>query len=128
MMTPMDPLPVVSWSEAARSELPAKARGRRLMLDYFAARCCGTNVSIGDLHLRWIAPGQPMAEEYWPLKAPAGIEAYVQRDLVRVLEAAGGQIAMRGWGVFRRPAVDLANGAMWLDFIGACRIRSPIGH
>src|SRR2546426_6702658 len=88
----MDPLPIVSWSEEARGELPAKAHGRPLILDYFAARCCGSNVSIGDLHLRWTAPGEPIPEEYWPLRTPTGIEAYVQRDLIRILEAAGGQI------------------------------------
>ena len=124
----MDPLPIVSWSEEARRELPAKTHGRPLILDYFSTRCCGSNVSIGDLHLRWTAPGEPLAEEYWRLEAPTGIEAYVQRDLIRILKAAGGQITMRGWARFRRPTVELADGAMWFDFIGACRTRNPFGH
>ncbi len=51
----MDPLPTVTWSEEARRELPTRANGRSLVLDYFAARCCGRNVSVGDLHLRWTA-------------------------------------------------------------------------
>jgi hypothetical protein len=118
----------VIWSDEAQHELPGRAKGRRLVLDYFATRCCGRNVSVGDLHLRWSRPAQPIAEEFLPLAAPTGIEAYVQRDLVRVLEAAGGRIAMRGWGRFRRPVVELADGAAWLDFIGACRSRSPLHH
>jgi hypothetical protein len=124
----MDPLPAVIWSGEARRELPARARGRHLLLDYFAARCCGRNVSVGDLHVRWAASGAPITDEFLPLRAPSDMDAYVQRDLVAVLEAARGRIAMRGWGRFRRPVVELEDGAMWLDFIGACRTRSPLRH
>ena len=124
----MDPLPAVIWSDEARRELPARANGRRLVLDYFAARCCGRNLSVGDLHLRWTAAGERIDEEYLPLRAPIGMEAYVQRDLVPVLLTTKGRIAMHGWGPFRRPLVDLADGAVWLDFIGACRTRSPLRH
>ena len=119
---------VVIWSEDARRELPGRAAGRRLVLDYFATRCCGRNVSVGDLHLRWAAPFGPIAEEFLPLPAPSGVEAYVQRDLVPVLGTAGSRIAMHGWGPFRRPVVELENGAVWLDFVGACRHRSPLRH
>jgi Fe-S cluster biogenesis protein NfuA len=52
----------------------------------------------------------------------------VQRELVPVLEAARGRIAMRGWRRFRRPVVELEDGAVWLDFVGACRTRSPLRH
>jgi len=71
---------------------------------------------------------QPIADEFLPLRAPSDLEAYVQRDLVPVLERAVGRIVMRGWGWFRRPAVELEDGGIWLDFIGACRSRSPIRH
>jgi hypothetical protein len=124
----MDLLPALIWSTEARRELLAQANGRRLVLDYFAARCCGRNVSVGDLHLRWTAAGQPIAEEFLVLRAPSGLEAYLQRDLVAVLNSTQGRIAMRGWGPFRRPVVELEDGAVWLDFIGACRARSPLRH
>lgn len=122
----MDPVSAVIWSTDARRELPARANGRVLVLDYFATRLCGRNVSVGDLHLRWIPAGEPPAQEYLPLQAPGGIEALVQRDLVAVLRATGGRIAMHGWGLFRRPIVQLEDGAAWLDFIGACRTRNPL--
>ena len=128
MIRVMDPLPAVIWSGEARRELPDRARGRRLLLDYFASRCCGHNVSIGDLHIRWAGPGSPIADEVLPLRAPGDVDAYVQRDLVPVLESAGGRIAMRGRGWFRRPVVELDDGAIWLDFVGACRTRSPLLH
>lgn len=69
-----------------------------------------------------------MAEEFLPFRAPSGIEAFVQRDLVSVLDAAGARVVMRGWGWLRRPAIELSNGAVWLDFIGACRTRSALWH
>jgi hypothetical protein len=124
----MDLLPAVIWSAEARREIPVRASGRRLVLDYFATRCCGRNLSIGDLHLRWIASDEPIDEEYLPLRAPIGVEAYIQENLVAVVEAARGTIGMRGCGPFRRPVVELAEGAVWLDFIGACRTRSPLRH
>ena len=128
MMNVMEPLPAVIWSPEARGELPARADGRRLLLDYFAARCCGRNVSIGDLHLRWVAADQPIPDDFLPLRAPADMEAFVQRDLVSVLEAARGRIAMRGWRWLRRPVVEFEDGALWLEFIGGCRTRSPLRH
>ena len=124
----MDLLPAVIWSPEARRELPARANGRRLVLDYFAARCCGRNVSVGDLHVRWIASGEPMAEEFLPMRGPERLDAYVQKDLVGVLDTTQGRIDMRGLGPFRRPIVELEDGAVWLDFVGACRTRSPLRH
>ena len=53
----MDPLPTVIWSEEAHRELPTRAHGRALVLDYFATRCCGSTErwsdgeSSGDLAL-----------------------------------------------------------------------------
>ena len=62
------------------------------------------------------------------MSASAGLGAYVQRDLVPVLDAAGARIIMQGKGWFLRPVVELADGAAWLDFVGACRTRSPLRH
>jgi len=124
----MIPRPVVDWSPETRLELPRRAQGRRLLVDYFAARCCGGNLSVGDLHLHWKSSDEPIAEDFVALDAPDGIGAFVQRDLVPVLELAGSRIAMRGRGPLRRPVVELEDGAVWLDFIGACRSRSALRH
>lgn len=118
----------VSWSGEARREVPSLANGRRLLLDYFATRCCGGNVSIGDVHLRWTAADAPIEPEFFRFDAPGGVEAYIQQDLVPVLEAARGRITMRGRGWFRHPIVEFEDGPMWLDFISACRTRSPLRH
>lgn len=123
-----EPPVAVSWSEEARRELRARGAGRRLLIDYFATRCCGRNISVGDLQLRWTSSRIPIADEYLPMPAPEGIEAFMQRDLVSVLRAASGRIAMHGWGWFRRPVVEVADGPLWLDFIGSCRTRNPLGH
>jgi len=119
---------VVLWSETARRELPARANGRTLVLDYFAARCCGSPVSIGDLSLRWLRPADMPDPEFVRIATPDGLDAWVQRDLVTVLREARATVDMHGFGRFRRPTVTLQDGAAWLDFIGACRSRSPLRH
>jgi len=119
---------VVTWSESARRELPSMARGRRLLVDYFAARCCGTNVSIGDLSVQWRPLSRPVDPEFVPVEAPEGVRVCVQRDLVSVLRAAGGRVDVRGWGRFRRPVIELVDAALWLDFVGCRGPRSPLRH
>ena len=126
-MSSVTAVPALAWSDQARRELPVLARERRLILDYFATRCCGSNVSIGDLHFRWSASAH-IADEFLALDGPAGVEVYVQRDLVPFLADAGGRVTMRGWAAFRRPVIELRDGAAWLDFIGTCRRRSPLSH
>jgi hypothetical protein len=119
---------VISWSDAARGELPAMAGGRRLVVDYFASRCCGGNVSIGDLSLRWLPASEIVDPEFVPVEAPGGLRVRVQHDLVAVLRTAGGRVDMRGWGRFRRPVIELQDGATWLDFITRRRPRNPLRH
>ena len=104
------------------------ARGRRLVVDYFAARCCGSNVSIGDLSVRWLPMSTPLDEEFISIESPDGLDVGVQHDLVAVVGATGGQIEMRGWGPFRRPVIVLRDAATWLDFIAGRRPRSPLRH
>jgi len=104
------------------------AGDRRLVVDYFASRCCGGNVSIGDLSLRWLPASATVDPEFVPVEAPGGLRVRVQHDLVAVLQAAGGRVIMRGWGRFRRPAIELEDGAAWLDFIAGRRPRSPLRH
>jgi hypothetical protein len=127
-LTSMTRAAVVSWSDAARRELPAMARGRRLVVDYFASRCCGSNVSIGDLSVRWLPTSTPVDPEFIPVEAPGGLRVRVQHDLVPVLRATGGRVDVRGWGRFRRPVIELQDGATWLDFITGCRPRNPLRH
>ena len=124
----MTPIGVVLWSETARRELPARANGRTLVLDYFAAGCCGSPVSIGDLSLRWLRPADTPDPEFVRIAAPDGLDAAVQRDLVTVLRDARAKVEMHGFGRLRRPTVTLEDGAAWLDFVGACRSRSPLRH
>ncbi len=61
------------------------------------------------------------------MRAPSDMDAFIQRDLVAVIEAARGRVVMRGWSRFRHPVVEL-DGEIWLDFIGACRSRSAWRH
>jgi hypothetical protein len=89
-----------------------------------------STTSLADTpgRVRWTLADKPIAEEFLPLHAPIGLEAYLQRDPIEVLDTTPGRIALRGWGPFRHPVVELEDGAVWLDFIGACRNRSPLRH
>jgi len=121
----MTPIGVVRWSDAARRELPALAKGRGLVVDYFATRCCGSNVSVGDLLVGWRRADAAIAPDLVPIASPDGVNAWMQRDLVGVVQAARGRVEMRGFGRLRRASLELDDGTVWLDFVGTRRPRSP---
>ena len=126
--TPTRRSPVIAWSDAARREVPARSQGRKLVVDYFASRCCGSNLSIGDLTVRWSGVGGQTGPEFIDTDGPEGVGLAIHRDLVSILERTGATIQMRGWARIRRPVVVLADGAAWLDFIGRRPPRSPLRH
>jgi hypothetical protein len=70
----------------------------------------------------------PVDPEFVSVEAPDDLRVCVQHDLVSVLRATGGRVDVRGWGRFRRPVIDLQDGATWLDFIAGRRPRNPLRH
>ncbi|MFI5254726.1 MAG: hypothetical protein ACHQ15_04645 [Candidatus Limnocylindrales bacterium] len=114
---------------AARPELLSLARGRRLLIDWFKAKCCGTNVGVGDVSLRWIDPDVPLDDDDWVrLDDLEPLEAYAQRDIVALLARAGARLEVGGIGPFRKPTVVISDGDPWVDFFDTCRPRSALRH
>ncbi|MGH2407996.1 MAG: hypothetical protein ACRDF7_07970 [Candidatus Limnocylindrales bacterium] len=105
------------------------ARGRRLLIDWFKAACCGTNVGVGDVSLRWVEREASLTTDDWVrLDGIEPIDAYAQRDIVALLARAGARLGVAGVGPFRRPTVSIRDGEAWLDFFNSCPRRSPLRH
>ena len=111
----------------AQASLAAQARGRRLVIDWFATRCCG-NVPVGDVVFRWRAAGQPHDPDVLRVEAGDGLELWIRPELVPLFARAGARVVLRGIGPWRHPSVVIENGAAWLDFFAACPTRSASGR
>ena len=107
----------------ARVGLVAQARGRRLVIDWFATRCCG-NVAVGDVVFRWRAPEQPIDLDAVRVEAVDGLELWIRPELVPLFARARARLVLRGIGPWRHPSVVVEDGAAWLDFFSACPTRS----
>ena len=68
-------------------------------------------MSIGALSLRWLSTAAPVDPEFVPVEGPGGLRVSVQHDLVSVLRATGGRVDMGGSDRFRRPVIELQDGA-----------------
>jgi hypothetical protein len=103
--------------------LAARARGRRLVIDWFATRCCG-NVAVGDVVFRWRTPDQPVDPDALRVEALDGLELWIRPELVPLFARARAKVVLRGIGPWRYPSVVVEDGAAWLDFFAACSTRS----
>ena len=121
---PLPPPPELAWSTEAADGLAASAAGRDLLIDYFATHCCGRNVAVGDLTVRWAAVGRDPGPDWLRLADHASVRVWLRSSLAPLFAAAGPRIGMRGWGPLRHPVVELADPAAWIDFLAACPTRS----
>ena len=113
----------------AREELLTLAGGRRLLIDWFKGRLCGSGFGIGDVSIHWLQAGEPLPDDDWVrLDGLGPIKAYAQREIVALLARAGARLEVHGIGPFRGPTVVIRDGEAWLDFFDACPSRSPFGH
>ena len=107
--------------------LAAQARGRRLVIDWFATRCCG-NVAVGDVLFRWRAEGQPMDPDTVRVDGTNGLELWIRPELARLFARARARVVLRGIGPWRHPTVIVEDGAAWFDFFAACPKRSAFAR
>jgi len=98
---------------ALRSSLAATAKGRVVVIDYFASRrCC---VVIGDLTGGFAAvpPGPGFVE----LAEIEGVRIFVETRLVALLGDAGPTLRLAGPPFARHLSVALNEPEQWLDFL-----------
>jgi hypothetical protein len=119
----------IDASPDTRAALRALGGERRLLIDWFKARLCGSGHGIGDVRLRWLAAAAPLPPGDWVRMDGLGaIEAYARREIVALLARAGARLEVRGAGPFRHVTVVIRDGEAWLDFFDTCPARSPFGH
>jgi hypothetical protein len=111
-----------------RAELPKLARGRILLIDYFA-RVGQRGVILGDVELRWLTRAEDLPAPVLRVtdlpESPVFIVPELAPLMVRVharLEAVGPH-----WPPFlRHLAIRISDGEAWLDFFAAR--ASPLGR
>jgi hypothetical protein len=120
----------IGLDPALRGSLGELARGRVLVIDYFASRGC--SFVVGDLtcELR----SSPPASGFTELAAIEGVRLFVEPRLLPVLADAGASLRIGGPPFGRHLAVDLEEPEQWLAFLdqpgvlaGKQRLRSLFG-
>jgi len=104
-----------------RDRLPRMARGHSLAIGMFATRCCGSNVLVGDMTVRFVDAPSPDVVALSPI---GGVAVFADRRLVDLLATAGPSLVEVGLPFVRHLAIELALPAVWLDFMAspaACR-------
>jgi hypothetical protein len=98
-----------------RSSLGSVARGRMLVIDYYASRRC--SLVVGDLtaDLRNASPGPGYAE----LSSVEGVRVFADARLLELLRDAGANLRMAGPPFARHLAVSLDRPEQWIDFLEA---------
>lgn len=103
----------VGLTAELRSSVQSAARGRSLVIDYFASQRCGP--PVGDLTATFIAeePGSTYVE-----LGPIGdVRLFVEVRLVPLLAAAGVTLRWAGPPFARHLAVVLDRPGLWLEFL-----------
>ena len=93
-------------------KLTELARGRAVVIDYFASRRCGA--TLGDLTAAFGSP--ELGTDYVELEPVDGIPVVAERHLLSLL--AGGATLRLGGPVFARHlAVSIEHPERWLEFL-----------
>ena len=104
-----------------RGRLASMARGRTLLIDFFASRCCGSNLAVGDLTARFVDRAGAGAVELAPVEE---VRIAADPHLLELLGSAGPTLRLGGLPFARHLVLDLEDPAAWLDFLAtpaACR-------
>ena len=108
----------------ATRRIAEEARGRTLLIDFFASRCC-TSVLVGDLETRWLDPAQVVGLE--PIGSINATPIVADPALTAVLRAGGARLVAGGW-LGRSIRVRLDVPEAWLDFLETPGARRQPGR
>lgn len=95
------------------AELRSLARGRAIVIDYFASGRCG--VVVGDITADFAPP--PPTATHSEVRAIDGVRVFAERRLVPLLEETAVTLDLRRLPFGRRLGVMLDRPERWLDFL-----------
>jgi len=104
-----------------RADLSSLARGRSLVIDYFASARCG--VVVGDITADF--QQQPPSETHVRLVELEGVPVFAERRLVEVLEESVPTLDLGRLPIGRRLTVRLDLPEKWLEFLDRPGIARP---
>ena len=106
-------MPPIMASPRLRAELPGQARGRAIVIDYFASARCG--LVIGDITARF-GP-DPRPETYVRLSDLEGVPVLAERRLVPLLDESALTLDLSRLPFGSRLRVRLDRPERWLEFL-----------
>ena len=104
-----------------RAELAALARGRALIIDYFAY-AARWGLRFGDVRFRWLNWSDPLPDRALLLADIDEPTTFIKADLAPLMLRERAMLRMAGprWPEgLRRPTIAIADGGPWLAFFEA---------
>ena len=98
-----------------RGSIAQLAKGRALVIDYFASRRC--SVVVGDLTVDF--EDTPPGPGYVEVASIESVRVFAALRLLGVLGDAGASLRLGGPPFARHLAVDLGRPERWIDFLEA---------
>ena len=98
-----------------RRGLADRARGRPIVIDYFASRRCG--LTVGDLTVRFAT--RPLERRYIDLVPIDGVEVLAEEHLVQLL-SDGATLRKPGLPLRDRLGISLTHPERGIEFLDRC--------
>jgi len=106
-----------------QQELPHLARGRPLIVDYYAVPLRG--IRVGDITAGFRS--RLLEPCYVELEPINGVRVLAHRRLMELLTDGGATLRLAGVLSFRHVAVSLPHPERWIDFLEQCPARARRG-
>jgi hypothetical protein len=110
-----------------RDELRSIARGRVVVIDYFAYAARG-GLRFGDVRFRWLDEGAHMPDRLLRLADIDEPPMFIKAELAPLMISEQARLTMSGprWlGLLRHPTIVITDGGPWLTFFDAH--ATPLG-
>ena len=91
------------------------ARGRPIVIDYYASRHCG--LTVGDLTVRFAT--RPLEPRYLELVPIEGVRVLAEQRIVRLL-SDGATLRKASLPFSRHLGISLTHPERWIDFLERC--------
>jgi hypothetical protein len=121
------PVSCLDVDRATRDELRTIARGRAVLIDYFAC-AARYGLRFGDVRFRWLDDDAPLPDRVLLLTDIDDPPTFIKAELAPLMVTERARLRMSGprWlGPLRQPTILISDGGPWIDFFVA-RAR-PLG-